>query len=510
MAAAAPWRRVPNPRRYAVPALGAAFLLGVAVRSWVALDQFAVYLGFLASFTLAIFLWRPAAVHWALLVAAVASLGVFRYGLTLPAVGPGFIGWYHDRTLTLAGTLVVEPDVRLASTKLTLGKLVSIDGSRLDGKLLVSTRLYPEYRYGDRLRVTCKLESPEPFHDFAYDRYLARQDIYATCAFPTIRRIGQGQAPQLWAAIFQMKGWLQRAINRGLPEPEASLLSSMVIGSRRGLPPALVEAFQTTGLTHLIAISGMQIMLVVTWLGAAMPYLGVTRRVGFWLITAGLVLYLVLIGAPASAVRAGVMGWLVLAAGQLGRVKESWRVLLYAAVAMVAVNPKILRDDVGFQLSFAAVSGLLYLQPLLERLFDRVPKTGGLRAALAMTLAANVFTLPLIAVQFGRISLISPVANALVFPVSSAVMLPGIAGAGLAGVLPLSWAWLPMLPAYAPLAYLTAVAEFLARLPFAQLQARLPGLLLLPSYFGLAWGTRGLKRWLEARERYHIISKFKN
>lgn len=488
----------------AVPAFGAAFLLGVAVRSWVALDQFAAYLGFLASLTLAVFLWRTAAIRWVPVVLAAACLGVVRYGLTLPAVGPGFVGWYHGRTLTVAGTVIAEPDVRLASTKLTLGRLQRLDGSRLDGKLLVSTRLYPEYQYGDYLRVTCKVEKPEPFNDFAYDRYLARQDIYATCAFPMLQRIGQGQAQPLFALIFQIKGWFQQAINRALPEPQASLLSSMVLGSRRGLPPELVEAFQVTGLTHLIAISGLQIMLVITWLGAAMPYAGIPRRVGFLLITIGLAAYLVLIGAPASAVRAGVMGWLALAASQSGRVTESWRVLLYAAVAMVAVNPKILRDDVGFQLSFAAVSGLLYLQPLLEQVFARVPEARGLRAALAMTLAAHVFTLPLIAVQFGRISFISPVANVLVFPVSSAVMLPGIAGSGLAGALPLSWAWLPMLPTYVPLAYLTTVAEYLARWPLAQLQLQLTGWLLVPSYFGLAWGTRWLKRWVEEREQYVI------
>jgi competence protein ComEC len=174
---------------------------------------------------------------------------------------------------------------------------------------------------------------------------------------------------------------------------------------------------------------------------------------------------------------------------------------------MVAVNPKILRDDVGFQLSFAAVAGLMYLQPLLEKLFSWVTPRGGLRPALAMTLAANIYTLPLIATQFGRVSLISPLANMLVFLVSTAVMLPGAAGAVVAGMMAPAWAWLPLLPAHILMAYLTAVGEQLARWPLAQLQVLWPGALLVPSYVGLAWATRWLRMFYHERERYRVKVK---
>lgn len=442
---------------------------------------------------------------------------MFRYGSSTPAAGPAFIGSLTGRETTLEGVVVAEPDARLGNVKLTLGELRDRSNRMLDGKLLATTRLYPEYRYGDVLSVRCKLEQPEPFNGFAYDRYLARSDIYALCYYPAItvvergppssvqgglRRAGRGHP--LRAAIYSFKATLQRAINRGLAEPSASLLSAIILGSRRGLPPELVDAFNATGLTHLIAISGAQITLVVGLLVALLPYLGVHRRVGFYLTTAALVAYLTLIGAPASAVRAGIMGWLLQFAYHVGRAAQAWRLLLYAAVAMVALNPKILRDDVGFQLSVAAVAGLIYLQPVLERVLRWVPEAKGLRVALAMTLAANVFTLPLVSAQFGRVSVVSPLANLLVFPIPAFAMMAGAAALVPAMVLPAGFAWAVFLPVHLPLQFLVAVAETMARWPISVLTLQLPALLLLPSYLGLSWLTRWLKRWLEERERYRV------
>ena len=431
-------------------------------------------------------------------------LGVFRYGHAQPLAGPGFVGSISGQEVTLHGTVISEPDVRISNAKLTIGGLRSVRGQVLWGKVLLTIPLYPEFRFGDVVRVQCQLDHPEPFDGFAYDRYLARSDIFAVCYYPTVTVVEQGRGDPVRSAIFTFKARLQQVINRGLPEPQASLLSSIILGSRRGLPATLVDDFNATGLTHLVAISGAQITLVVNLLRALLPYLGVHRRKSFYLISVSLAAYLVLIGAPASAVRAGLMGWLLLFAAHVGRLPQAWRLLLYAAVAMVAVNPKILRDDVGFQLSFAAVAGLIYLQPVLERLFSWVPERGGLRVALAMTLAANLFTLPLVSAQFGRVSLVSPLANVLVFPVSAFVMVAGILALPVAWVVPLALAWLPFLPAYFPLAYLTSVAEHLRRLPLAQTGFQLPILLLLPAYLGLAWLTARLKRWLEERERYAL------
>ena len=484
--------------------LCAAFLVGVAVRSWVDIDAFRVYVGTLVSLVLVFWFWKNITVRSGFLVFFVLCSGILRYSISLPQNSSDFIGHYVRQKVTLIGTVIAEPDTRLNNVKLTLGHLRLSGGTALSGKLLATVKLYPEYHYGDVLKFSCALKPPEPFEDFAYDRYLARSDIYALCYQPTVTVAGQGNGNWLLSSIYVFKSRVQQVMNRGLPEPQASLLSSIVLGSRRGLPETLVADFNTTGLTHLVAISGAQITLVVNLLGLLLPYLGIGRRKAFYLVSGALVVYLVLIGAPASAVRAGVMGWLLLFAYHVGRITQAWRLLLYAAVVMILFNPKILRDDVGFQLSLAAVAGLVYLQPLFEKLLRKVPEAFGLRAALAMTLAAQVATLPLISAQFGRVSLVSPISNLLVFPVSAFVMVAGILAIPLAWFLPLGIAWLPFLPAYFPLAYLIAVAEHLAVWPLAQLKAVLPGLLLIPSYVALAWATQKFQRWVEGRERYVV------
>ena len=482
-------------------AVGVGFLCGVFLAPAATPGPFRYFVLALAAMVLSAWWWNDRTVRIAFLLVIALCAGVWRYQASLPARGPSFIGNIQGGEVAVTGTVVAEPDVRLGNTKLTLGQLRGRNGEPLHGRLLATVRLYPEHRYGDVLRVTGAVKPPAPFDDFAYDRYLARSGIFAVSYYPAVELVAQGQGNPAYAALLAVKFRAQRVINHGLPEPSASIFSAMLLGSRQGLPPELVAAFNVTGLTHLVAISGAQIALLISLVSAVLPYFGIHRRRAFYLLTALLVAYLALIGLPASAVRAGVMGWLALFSYHLGRRAPGIRLLLYAAVAMVAVNPRILRDDVGFQLSFAAVAGLLTLSPLLERAFSRVPEFFGLRTALAMTVAANIFTLPLIAAQFQRLSVISLLANILVFPVSAAAMV-----AGLFGLLVAPWAgslgWALWLPTHAPLAYLTALALWFSRLPFAQVTLALPRLLLVPSYFALALGVRWLRCWLQEKERY--------
>lgn len=507
-----------------IPAACGGFLVGVALQSWLlpAGSSFWEYLILLAASITVVVFWKTLPIRFCGIVVLAMAFGAMRQTGTIPTPDSSFVGSLAGREITLNGTVIFEPDVRLNNTKLTIGELrivppssVNFQGRRdpapavtdyglVKGKVLVTTRLYPEYHYGDELSVRCKLERPEPFEGFAYDRYLARQDIYGLCYYPSITRVGERNGNPVISRIYRFKARMQQTINRGVPEPEASLLSAIMLGSRRGLPPELIAAFNLTGLTHLIAISGAQITLFIGLLGGLLPYFGVHRRVAFYLVTTFLVVYLILIGAPASAVRAGMMGWILQFAYHVGRMTQAWRLLLYAAVAMVASNPKILRDDVGFQLSFAAVAGLVYLQPFLERRFAFVPEKGGLRTALAMTLAASVFTLPLVSAQFGRVSVAGLLANVVVFAIPSFAMIGGLVILPLTMLVPVAWYWLAWLPVTLALSVLVAVAEWFARLPGAVLAFKLPGLLVLPSYVGLAWMIRRLKRWEEEREKYVI------
>jgi competence protein ComEC len=223
-----------------------------------------------------------------------------------------------------------------------------------------------------------------------------------------------------------------------------------------------------------------------------------------WLPTlAGLTLYVLLVGADPPVARAAVMGGLYVLALRLGRQTEVRISLILAAVVMTAVSPGMLSDS-GFQLSFAATAGLIWLVPPLEQAAQRgLPRLVGssapaatdlLSQGLLITLAAQVVTLPLIALNFGRLSVVSLITNALILPVQPLVMMTGGLTA-LAGSL-----WLPAGQvlgwlAWLPLAWTVGAVEWMSSFSFAALDAGK----LSPWLAAAAYAVLAVLVWLTAR-----------
>jgi competence protein ComEC len=287
-----------------------------------------------------------------------------------------------------------------------------------------------------------------------------------------------------------------------VPEPQASLLTGILLGDDSGLSEPMQDAFRTTGMTHIIAISGFNIALLAgVLLRAGRPLLG--YRAAAWAALTGVALYALFVGAEASVVRAAIMGGLyVIATRLLGRPTFAPAALVTAAVLMTIAQPLALWD-VGFQLSFAATLGLmLYTAPMgkwsqaqFEHRFSRpnaIRITGFLSEVVLATIAAQLLVLPLLAYHFGQFSLVSLPANLLILPAQPAVMtwgglttLLGLIAAPLAQ--PLAWvAWLF-------LAYTTSMVQLLAQVPAAAFPVRLDlsGLIALYALIlGITWWTR--------------------
>lgn len=375
----------------------------------------------------------------------------------------GKISFYNGQNFEFSAVVVKPPDKRLNHTKLTLAVEKPVSG-----KVLLNVSLYPEYQYGDQLLVNCKLKSPEPFEGFAYDRYLAKSDIYSQCSFAKIKLLSQGNGDWLVTKIFKFKNKLQQIINSNLPEPQASLFSAVSLGARRGVPKALVEKFNLTGTTHLMAISGLHITIFSALLAKIFLSLYFSRQKSFWVITLVLILYIIMIGFPASAVRAGIMGWLVMLAMYLGRLNQSTNAILLAASLMLAFNPKLLLDDIGFQLSFAAVLGIVNFSSYIENWLKNLPNFLGLRDVLVMTFAAQLSTAPLIIFYFERFSLISPVVNLLVVPILPYLMIVGLGALLFSLILPWFSLYL-FFPVYFLLTYIIKIIELFSLVPYAVL-----------------------------------------
>ncbi len=418
--------------------------------------------------------WRYRRARTVILAGAFFCLGFWRYALGLPVSTPDKIWYYNGRTVTVEGVVANEADVRQTNRKLEV-KAGKLERQEVSGTILATTNLYPAYDYGDELEMTCGLEAPEPFDDFAYDRYLARFDIYSVCYYPKIKKIAGAQGNKLYSAIFRLKAALRAKIDRGLSEPSASLASAIILGDKKGLPDDLRTVFARAGISHIAAISGMHISILAALLMGALLGAGLPRRYAFYASVSFLAVYIILIGLPASAMRAGLMGFLVLWALELGRLSKLTNSLVLAAAVLLLINPRLLRDDVGFELSFLAVAGIAYAYPLLDNRIKRRTERAAsplwraktARAAVSvmvLTASAQIFTLPVIAYDFSFVSLAAPLTNLLVLWCLPLLMILIIAALGISFLLP-GLAVVFFAPARLLLAYITRVAALAAAMP---------------------------------------------
>lgn len=205
------------------------------------------------------------------------------------------------------------------------------------------------------------------------------------------------------------------------PEPAASFAAGILLGARRSIPYAVLEDFRRAGLTHILAISGYNIIILIVFVTAIFSFL--PRKISTWISLAVILLFTLLVGASASVVRAAIMGSLSLFARLVGRKSSGMRALFITAGIMILFDPRILFDDIGFQLSFAATAGILLFAERIKFFLKKIPEAFAIRTSLATTLAAQVFTTPLIFWHFGGISFIAPLANIVILPLVPLLML---------------------------------------------------------------------------------------
>ena len=416
------------------------------------------------------------------------STGIYRHGIAELNATNNEMRKYNDseQSITLIGEIIKEPDVRDTNTKLTIKiKEINFKNSSQDieGNVLVTMRRYPEYQYGDELRIIGELKTPNIFEDFNYKSYLAKDGIYSVMYYPKIEELSgerESAVSLLHEGILTFKNKLRESIFQNLSPPQSSILGAIILGDKRQISEQWKEKLNITGTRHITCVSGMHIIIlagILMWLGMA---LGLWRTQAFYFAILFLVLFIVMVGAPASAIRAGIMGGILLLAQYLGRMNTSSRAIVFVAAAMLFANPLLLKSDVGFQLSFLAVMGIIYLMPIFQNWFSRSSfdsqnlseltknSINFIKNILAMTLSAQVFTLPIIIYNFGYMSLVSLITNILIVPLVPFIMIFGFVS-GLLGIVWQTLGWIFSWPAWFLLTYVTKIIDFFSQLPFAYL-----------------------------------------
>ncbi len=404
---------------------------------------------------------RPAVLAFAL---AAALLGLARAELPPADLQAG------SRATAVAGQLAVVTGRVTDDSRTTAGggeALVEpaatlVDGLRVSGigNLLMRWRGPATASFGDEVQAIGKLTLPHDLPGFDRRAYLAQKQVYLELQATTFDDRPAGSGVLKLAST--IRTWYAAALDGALPAPHAGVLLGVVLGIRHGIPPDLQSALVATGLVHLLVLSGLKVAVFARIVeGVLRPLLG---GLATWPALGLIGMYALVGGATPAAVRAAVMGGLVITAGHLGRPSHVWTSFAITGAAMLGWRPE-LAWDVGFQLSFAGTAAIVLLTPPIERRVMWLPQI--VREPFAVTCAAQVGTLPMMASDFHLLSAVGPIANALALPVLPALVAGGVLLGPLAAVPDV--ARIAALPLAGLLAYLEQCAYLLARVPAAAL-----------------------------------------
>jgi competence protein ComEC len=318
-----------------------------------------------------------------------------------------------------------------------------------------------------------------------YDEYQRRRGASAAVEVRRLRRTGERRGGLL-GLVDGARRRAERGLTRRLAAPEAALLRGMVLGQDEQLTEDVRDDFKRSGLAHILAVSGQNVMLLAILVLAAGAVAGIGLRARLLLALALVAFYVPLTGAGPSIQRAGVMGAAGLVAALAGRPAHRWYALGLAAAVTLALNP-LAAGEPGWQLSFAAVVALLALgPPLRSAIARRAP--GPVADVAAITIAATLGTAPLMAMHFEQVSLAALPANLLAAVAIAPVMWLGMLAVAVAQLDPILAT--PFTAASGPLlAFIQWIAHTLAGAPAAAVPVRLGSPLALAAAYGVLGGT---------------------
>lgn len=311
-------------------------------------------------------------------------------------------------TFNFQGLVINDPAPQGSSQNL----YVQTKLSGADVKILVKAARYPEYHYGDLITINGAVKKPEPE---SYAQYLAKEGISAVVSYPKVDLIAENKGSPFKSALFDFKNSVVQKFGEVLPSEESAFLAGLTLGERSDFSKEFKAAMQTSGTTHLVALSGYNVTIIVTnvMLVLAMFFRRKLSLIFTFLFLLGFVL---MTGAEASVVRAAIMGALIVIARESGRIFNVRNAVILAGLVMVLINPKILVFDAGFELSFLALLGIIYLEPALRKIFKMKEGAGVLswRKNLLTTASAQLMVVPILVQSFGNFSPISLISNVLI------------------------------------------------------------------------------------------------
>ena len=416
------------------------FIFGVFLSSFVFVDSYlSILFGFIF-FALILFFTLISKNNLGIIFSIFVftlCLGIFRFNVVdlSTSNSAGILVDKVGQSVSLTGEVIDEPSIGENNQKLIV-EILAPQGQTLDSlkvrpfsaKILVSTNLEQDFKYGDEVNLSGKLEKPENFVTdqgkvFDYVNYLRKDEIFYMVNYGDVEIISSGKGNKIKSFLFSVKDKFLEKINAVINSPENLLMGGLILGEKSAFSEELRTNFVNTGTIHIIALSGYNITIVAEWFMSLFVFLPQNLGIGMGILA--VLFFILMTGGSSTAVRAGIMATLALVARATGRNYDVARALTLAGVFMVLFNPFVLVYDVSFQLSFIATVAVIFFTPRIEKYFMWVPKNFKLRDIISVTFAAYIFVLPFILYKMGNLSLVALPANILILPLIPLTMLLG-------------------------------------------------------------------------------------
>ncbi len=408
-------------------------------------------------------------------------LGAIRYATYSKAPDP--ILSDTKGKVDIVGIISQDLDVRVDKDLLTV-RIESIDGQKVFGEnnILVQTGLFPERSYGEEIGLYGILLPPRNFSDdttgetFDYVTYLQKDRIYFTMYEPRINILSRGKGNPIMAVLLSVKHAFVDSVERNIHEPNASLVAAVIVGERHSVPQDILDMLRRVGIIHIVILSGYAITMVAESVRKFFSRFGF--RTSLVLASVSIILFVLMTGASAMVVRAGIMALFAFLSRALSRKHDAIRALAFTIFLMILWNPMTLVFDVSFQVSVLAVLGLIFISPVFEKKFKN--------EIVVSTLSAQIAVLPYLLFVTGSLSLFSVPANLLVLPVLPMTMLFGLLS-GFVGFISPILAFPFSAVVYALTSYELFVAKIFSAIPFSSFSLPMPFCLVVLIYVGYIW-----------------------
>ncbi len=476
----------PDLRGLTLVLVAGAWLAGILLDSFLLFPSLALLIAAGAAFVGMLLLRHDAQGRLVTLLIACLFLGAWRYTSASPVDDPRAISHFIGlHSLTIRGSVSDEPRLQGRSRILliTVSSMQRGSSSALQDvhgqleALTLGTGIETPYGpdYGDSVELQGTLQ-PAPAH--------SPPGVFASMAFPRIHVESNGGNPLL-AFLYHLRVTLATILSESLPQPEAALLVAILLGLRTPALASLAQYFNVTGTAHLIVPSGFKVTLLAGLVAGGTQWFSTGQRQRrkllpaqkyrdwrYWLSTIlvifSIAVYTVLSGAGSAALRAGMMGSLLVLAPRIGRTYNIYTAMAHTAMVMSLFDPFVLWDT-GFLLSFLGTLGIVLLTPFFQRFLsplEHLPFGHSITEIIAVTLAAQVATLPIFAITFQEISFIAPIANMLTVPLLSTLIFLGIV-ISTTGLLSIPLASMCGWVAHPLLWYMRTIVQWCAHVPYA-------------------------------------------